>query len=131
MSFQSEVLSVEKQGAVGTLWLDRPEKRNAMSKDMWTGFPAASSQAAVVIRASGLDPAAPVVFGDGLRCFVVPLVRLGAAFASAGTSTHTFGHGTMAGQGTFHYQLWFRNTPIMFCDPLAAFNLSNGHTLNW
>jgi len=32
-----------------------------------------------------------------------------------------------------HYaaQLWFRNTPIMFCDPAAAFNLSNGKVLAW
>ncbi len=41
MSFHSDVLTIEKEGPIGTLWLDRPEKRNAMSKDMWTAFPAA------------------------------------------------------------------------------------------
>jgi len=41
MSFSSEVLSIERKGAVGTLWLDRPEKRNAMTPPMWTGFPEA------------------------------------------------------------------------------------------
>lgn len=97
---------------------------------MGSGFPAASTPSAVVIRAAGLDPAAPVVFGDGVRCVGLPLVRLGAAFAGAGVSTHTFGHGTMAGTGTFRYQLWFRNTPAMFCTP-SAFNLSNGRTLTW
>jgi len=95
-----------------------------------TGFPAASTPTAIVIRAAGIDPAAPVVFGDGLRCVAVPLVRLGATFASGGASAHTFGHGVMAGAGTFYYQLWFRNTPAMFCTP-AAFNLSNGGTLTW
>ncbi len=41
MSFSSEVLSIERKGAVGTLWLDRPDKRNAMSPPMWKGFPEA------------------------------------------------------------------------------------------
>jgi hypothetical protein len=96
-----------------------------------TGFPPASTPTSIVIRAAGLDTGSPVVFGDGLRCVGVPLVRLAATFANAGTSTHTFGHGAMAGTGTFYYQLWFRNTPIMFCDPAAAFNLSGGRTLDW
>ena len=43
----------------------------------------------------------------------------------------TIASGAMAGQGTFYYQLWFRNTPVMFCDPAAAFNLSNGWELTW
>ena len=93
------------------------------------GFPATSSPASIVIRASTLE-AAPVPFGDGLRCIGTPLVRLAATFASSGSSTHTFGHGTMAGTGDFHYQLWFRNTPAMFCTP-GAFNLSNGRRLTW
>jgi enoyl-CoA hydratase len=44
MTFSSNVLSIESNGPVGTLWLDRPEKRNAMSQEMWTGFPAAISE---------------------------------------------------------------------------------------
>jgi len=95
------------------------------------GFPPTSTPTAIVIRASTLDNGTPVIFGDGLRCVGVPLVRLAATFAGSGQSVHTFGHGSMAGAGTFHYQLWFRNTPVMFCDPNAAFNLSNGRTLNW
>ncbi len=39
MAFSSDVLSVERNGAVGTLWLDRPEKRNAMSRALWQGLP--------------------------------------------------------------------------------------------
>ena len=95
------------------------------------GFPTSTAPAAVVIRSSSLDPGSPVVFGDGLRCVGVPLVRLAATAASAGTSLHTFGHGSMAGAGPAYYQLWFRNTPAMFCDPAAAFNLSNGRILTW
>jgi hypothetical protein len=96
-----------------------------------SGFPAASTPTSIVIRASSLDTGSPVVFGDGLRCVGVPIVRLAATFASGGTVTHVHGHGAMAGSGLAYYQLWFRNTPIMFCDPAAAFNLSSGRTLTW
>lgn len=41
MAFQSDVLSIEKKGRIGTLWLDRPEKRNAMSGELWGGLPGA------------------------------------------------------------------------------------------
>ena len=93
-----------------------------------TGYPAASAPLSVVIRSSELDPARPVVFGDGLRCVGVPIVRLGATFAAAGTSIHEFGHGSVPGD--HYYQLWFRNQPAMFCTP-DAFNLSNGRVLSW
>jgi hypothetical protein len=96
-----------------------------------TGFPAMSTPTSIVIRAATLDTGSPVVFGDGLRCVGVPLVRLAATFAAGGAATHTHGHGAMAGTGAFYYQLWFRNTPIMFCDPAAAFNLSNGRIVTW
>ena len=60
-----------------------------------------------------------------------PLVRLGVAPAFGGVSTHTFGHGAMAGAGSFFYQSWFRSTPVMYCDPSAGFNLSSGVRLIW
>jgi hypothetical protein len=96
-----------------------------------SGFPATSTPTSIVIRAASLDTGSPIVFGDGLRCIGTPVVRLAATFASAGTVTHTHGHGAAAGSGTSYYQLWFRNTPVMFCAPSAAFNLSNGRTLSW
>ena len=97
-----------------------------------TGFNAMGQPTATVIRSTALDPASPVVFGDGLRCVnTPPLVRIGAAAATSGVSTHTFGNGVMAGSGTKHYQIWFRNTPSSFCDNMAAFNLSNGESLTW
>jgi hypothetical protein len=92
------------------------------------GYPPATTPAAVIIRGTGPDE---VVFGDGLRCISVPLVRLAGTLAGGGISTHTFGHGAVAGRGSFYYQIWFRSQPIMFCDPLAAFNLSNGVRLEW
>jgi hypothetical protein len=95
------------------------------------GFPPASAPAALVIRSAALDPGSPVVFGDGLRCIGLPVVRLGGTQASGGVSTHVFGHAAMAGSGTFYYQVWFRNLPASFCDPAAGFNLSNGATLVW
>jgi enoyl-CoA hydratase len=34
-------LEIEQDGHIATLWLDRPEKRNALSWDMWEDIPAA------------------------------------------------------------------------------------------
>jgi hypothetical protein len=92
------------------------------------GFPPAAAPTAIVIR-GGLSPWRPEVFGDGLRCVGPDVVRLGASTASGGTSAHVFGHGTLP--GTYHYQLWFRSTPISFCDSSAGFNLSSGVSLVW
>ena len=41
MEFSSSVLSIEIEGPVATLWLDRPEKRNAMSREMVADLPRA------------------------------------------------------------------------------------------
>jgi len=40
-SFRSDVLTLEVDGHVATLWLDRPEKRNAMGPTFWTDLPEA------------------------------------------------------------------------------------------
>jgi hypothetical protein len=94
--------------------------------------PAPALPTAIVLRSDHLDSGTPVVFGDGLRCVATPLVRIGPAIGMNGVSTHVFNHGAMAGPpGTYFYQLWFRNLPIMFCDPAEAFNLSNGITMTW
>ena len=36
MTFASDVLEIERSGPVTTLWVDRAEKRNAMSQEMWS-----------------------------------------------------------------------------------------------
>jgi hypothetical protein len=93
-----------------------------------TGFPAMSSPAVVVIRSP--SAVGPVALGDGLRCIATTgLVRLGSQLASGGASDQTIGHG--AGAGTFRYQLWFRSVPSTFCNPAAAFNLSNALQVTW
>ncbi|MFP5331536.1 MAG: crotonase/enoyl-CoA hydratase family protein [Acidimicrobiia bacterium] len=51
-----EHVEVETDGAVGWLWLNRPEKHNAMSADMWTDIPEAVAQ---------------LTADDNIRCIVV------------------------------------------------------------
>jgi enoyl-CoA hydratase len=58
--FVSEVLSLEVDGHVATLWLDRPEKRNALGPAFWADLPRAMAAIgahpdlrAVVIAAKG------------------------------------------------------------------------------
>ncbi len=36
-----EHIEIERRGHVGIVWLNRPEKRNALSEDMWADIPAA------------------------------------------------------------------------------------------
>lgn len=58
--FESPVLSIEREQDVATLWLDRPEARNAMGMDLWRDLPKAmevltddNSVRVVVIAAKG------------------------------------------------------------------------------
>jgi enoyl-CoA hydratase len=58
--FESPVLSIERDEDVATLWLDRPEARNAMGMDLWRDLPRAmealrddNSVRVVVIAAKG------------------------------------------------------------------------------
>ena len=39
--FASAVVSIERHDAVATVWLDRPEARNAMGQDLWNDLPRA------------------------------------------------------------------------------------------
>jgi enoyl-CoA hydratase len=39
MAPTSEVLTLERDGHVATLWLDNPERRNAMGPDLWADLP--------------------------------------------------------------------------------------------
>jgi len=53
-SFHSEVFTIEVDGHVATLWLDRPEKRNAMGPAFWDDLPEA-------MTAIGCDPSVRAV----------------------------------------------------------------------
>jgi len=51
---QSDVLTVEFDGHVATVWLDRPEKRNAFAQDFWADLPN-------VMQALGVDDETRVI----------------------------------------------------------------------
>lgn len=60
MSFDSDVITLERDGHVATVWLDRPDKRNAMGKEFWDDLPRAIAELgdddgvrAIVIAAKG------------------------------------------------------------------------------
>jgi enoyl-CoA hydratase len=59
-SFTSPVLTVTREGDIATVWLDRPEARNAMGQDLWRDLPLAmdtvsgdASVRVVVVAAKG------------------------------------------------------------------------------
>lgn len=86
----------------------------------------------VILFRSPSQEITPVVFGDGIRCVgLTSLVRVDRTIAVQGSATLTFGHGSMAGPGTFYYQAYFRSTPASFCDPSVAFSVSSGQALIW
>ncbi len=97
-SFASEVLSIEVDGHVATLWLDRAEKRNALGPDFWSDLPRAMTAIgtdpevrAVVVAARGphftvgLDLVAmaglagPSETGDGTRLSMAARARAARA----------------------------------------------------
>jgi len=114
------------------------------------GYPSVTADS-FALHASGLPPttsclffqgttipeSVPAVFGDGLRCVVGTVIRLGTKTSVAGSATYpgitdplihvrgsipTFG-------GTRFYQAWYRNSAA-FCTP-SGFNLSNGIKVSW
>lgn len=74
MEFSSSVLTLETVGHVATLWLDRPEKRNAMSQQILRDLPRA--MAAI---ADNNDARAVVIAARGKSfCVGIDLADLGA-----------------------------------------------------
>jgi enoyl-CoA hydratase len=85
MTFASEVLSIEAGGHVATLWLDRPEARNAMGPPFWADLPAAMAELssdeavrAVVVAARGPH------FSVGLDLTAMGSVLMGGGAAGGG-----------------------------------------------
>ena len=73
MDFSSDVITIEKTGAVGTIWLDRPDKYNALSEPVWLAIPEAlrSLEADADIRSI-------IVAGRGKHfCVGIDLVQSG------------------------------------------------------
>jgi len=77
--FESEAISIERKGNVGTLWLDRPDKRNAMNPALWNGL-VAGLQA---LESDG-ETRAIVLAGRGHSfCVGLDLAMLGGGGASS------------------------------------------------
>jgi len=73
VDFSSDVITIEKTGAVGTIWLDRPDKYNALSEPVWLAIPEAlkSLEADAGIRSI-------IVAGRGKHfCVGIDLVQSG------------------------------------------------------
>lgn len=76
----SDVLSVDFDGHIATVWLDREEKLNAFAPDFWEEFP-------LIIDALGADPETRViVIAARGRAFTagIDLMAFGPAFMSGG-----------------------------------------------
>jgi hypothetical protein len=93
-----------------------------------------------VLYFQGTTPAAGgagTPFGDGLRCAVGSVVRLGtktnvqhaSQYPSAGDPSVSAA-GTVTVPGVRTYQCWYRNADPAFCTA-STFNLTNGLTLTW
>jgi enoyl-CoA hydratase len=81
-SFSSDVFAIEVDGHVATLWLDRPEKRNAMGPAFWDDLP-------VVMAAIAGDPSirAVVIAARGPHFSVgLDLVAMAGIGAGPGTA---------------------------------------------
>ncbi|MCP3976134.1 MAG: crotonase/enoyl-CoA hydratase family protein [bacterium] len=78
---ESAVIAVEVRDLVATVWLDRPDKLNAMAVDFWSEFPA-------IIESLGTDPSvrAIVVAGRG-RAFTVGIDLMAFAPMLAATDS--------------------------------------------
>ena len=96
MAFSSDVFTLERDGHVATLWLDRPEARNAMGSAFFADLPRAMAEVsgddevrAVVIAARGPH------FSVGLD-----LKEMGGLLASPGSEGDSAGGSTPAARNT-------------------------------
>lgn len=79
---RSDVVSVEHRNHIATVWLDRPDKRNALDGRFWRDFP-------VIVQSLGEDDDVRVVIVAGRgSAFTVglDLEAFGPEFASGGSS---------------------------------------------
>jgi enoyl-CoA hydratase len=95
--FESPVLGIEQDEFVATVWLDRPEARNAMGIDLWQDLPRAMdavaddpSVRAVVIAAKGPH------FSVGLDLKSMGSVLAGGGEAEGGAASGTGSAASMA-----------------------------------
>jgi Delta3,5-Delta2,4-dienoyl-CoA isomerase len=96
----SDVISVEFDGHVATVWLDRAEARNAFAPDFWTDFPA-------IIDALGEDTETRVIViaGKGSAFTAgIDLKAFGPSFVSGGVAPSGQPGGSGAAQRMENYR---------------------------
>ncbi len=87
MSFSSSVLTLEIDGHIATLWLDRPQKRNAMSGEVVADL----ARAMAAIAANG-ELRAVVIAGRGKSfCVGIDLASLGGSGPHGGDAEQVSG----------------------------------------
>lgn len=99
---ESDVLTVEQRDAIAIVWLDRPEKRNALAPEFWTDFPtimdalgAADDVRVIVVAAKGpsftvgLDLMA---FGPAIMTGDIAAIHGGSSPSEAAKRINTYHH---------------------------------------
>ncbi len=97
----SEVITAEQQGHVATVWLDRPDKLNAMAPDFWVDFPA------IIGALSDIDDVRVIVIAARGRAFTVglDLAAFGPAMANGGLPGTTGGGSEVANRIGLYRQI--------------------------
>jgi enoyl-CoA hydratase len=122
VDFSSDVITIEKTGAVATIWLDRPEKYNALSEPFWLAIPEAlkSIEADTDIRSI-------IVAGRGKHfCVGIDLVQsgMGTHQRSAGESEAVANLKQLQGTSKFQGAI----SSLAKC-PLPVIAVIHGHCL--
>ncbi|HEX6947736.1 MAG TPA: enoyl-CoA hydratase-related protein [Acidimicrobiia bacterium] len=118
-------VEIETSGPVATIWLNRPEKLNAMSEDIWADFPAAVEQVerdgatrAVVIAGRG------GAFTAGID--VTFLASLSPQAESQAAAARTIHETVLRLQGTFNR---IAQSPLPFIAAVHGYCLGAGMSL--
>ena len=122
MDFSSDVITIEKTGAVGTIWLDRPDKYNALSEPVWLAIPEAlkSLEADADIRSI-------IVAGRGKHfCVGIDLVQSGMGTHQRPTGESEAVANLKQLQGTSKFQASISS--LAEC-PLPVIAVVHGHCL--
>lgn len=92
--FASSSVSIERKGAIGTLWLDRTDKRNAMNPALWNGIIAGLD----ALESDG-ETRAIVLAGRGHSfCVGLDLAMLGGGGAPTSDGGDAGDHASFAGK---------------------------------
>ncbi len=118
-------IQLESDGPVATLWLNRPDKLNAMSEDMWADLP----RAVAGIETDGVTRAVVVAgrgpaFTAGIDVgFLAGLTPTGASHAATARAVHD---AVLRLQGTFNA---IADSPLPFIAAVHGYCLGAGMSL--